>query len=94
MSGGERQSIAIARAMQFEADLIILDEPTNNLGVEETWRVLQFIRDAKAAGPPASSSRTTSSTSSRSSTAPSSCAGEVKVADIATPTPPSRRSNG
>ncbi|MCX5563554.1 ATP-binding cassette domain-containing protein [Streptomyces sp. NBC_00038] len=50
MSGGERQSIAIARAMQFEADLIILDEPTNNLGVEETWRVLQFIRDAKAAG--------------------------------------------
>jgi simple sugar transport system ATP-binding protein len=50
MSGGERQSIAIARAMQFAADLIILDEPTNNLGVEETWRVLQFIRDTKAAG--------------------------------------------
>jgi simple sugar transport system ATP-binding protein len=50
LSGGERQSIAIARAMHFEADLIILDEPTNNLGVEETWRVLQFIRDAKAAG--------------------------------------------
>lgn len=50
LSGGERQSIAIARAMHFDADLIILDEPTNNLGVEETWRVLQFIRDAKAEG--------------------------------------------
>lgn len=50
LSGGERQSIAIARAMYFDADLIVLDEPTNNLGVEETWRVLQFIRDAKAAG--------------------------------------------
>jgi len=50
LSGGERQSIAIARAMYFEADLIILDEPTNNLGVEETRRVLDFIREAKAAG--------------------------------------------
>ena len=50
LSGGERQSIAIARAMHFDADLIILDEPTNNLGVEETWHVLQFIRDAKAEG--------------------------------------------
>src|SRR5687767_6097774 len=35
LSGGERQSIAIARAMFFEADLIVLDEPTNNLGVDE-----------------------------------------------------------
>jgi simple sugar transport system ATP-binding protein len=50
LSGGERQSIAIARAMFFEADLIILDEPTNNLGVEETRRVLDFIRGTKAAG--------------------------------------------
>jgi simple sugar transport system ATP-binding protein len=50
LSGGERQSIAIARAMFFEAELIILDEPTNNLGVEETRRVLQFMREAKAAG--------------------------------------------
>ena len=50
LSGGERQSIAIARAMHFDADLIILDEPTNNLGVDETRRVLQFIRDAKAKG--------------------------------------------
>ncbi|NWF70024.1 MAG: sugar ABC transporter ATP-binding protein [Chloroflexi bacterium] len=50
LSGGERQSIAIARAMYFEADLIIMDEPTNNLGVEETHRVLHFIKEAKAAG--------------------------------------------
>jgi simple sugar transport system ATP-binding protein len=50
LSGGERQSIAIARAMFFDADLIILDEPTNNLGVEETRRVLEFVREAKVAG--------------------------------------------
>jgi simple sugar transport system ATP-binding protein len=50
LSGGERQSIAIARAMHFKADLIVLDEPTNNLGVEETARVLQFIQHTKAAG--------------------------------------------
>jgi simple sugar transport system ATP-binding protein len=50
LSGGERQSIAIARAMYFDADLIILDEPTNTLGVEETRGVLEFIRGAKEAG--------------------------------------------
>ena len=50
LSGGERQSIAIARAMYFEADLIIMDEPTNNLGVEETRGVLNFIKEAKADG--------------------------------------------
>lgn len=50
LSGGERQSIAISRAMQFAAKLIILDEPTNNLGVEETHGVLRFVREVKAAG--------------------------------------------
>ncbi|MBN1965015.1 MAG: sugar ABC transporter ATP-binding protein [Anaerolineae bacterium] len=50
LSGGERQSIAIARAMYFHSDLIILDEPTNNLGVEETQGVLRFIKNAQAAG--------------------------------------------
>jgi simple sugar transport system ATP-binding protein len=50
LSGGERQSIAIARAMQFLARVIILDEPTNNLGVEETQSVLRFVKEAKAAG--------------------------------------------
>ncbi|WP_204115763.1 ATP-binding cassette domain-containing protein [Shimia biformata] len=50
LSGGERQSIAISRAMQFFAKLIILDEPTNNLGVEETNGVLKFIREVREAG--------------------------------------------
>jgi simple sugar transport system ATP-binding protein len=46
LSGGERQAVAIARAMHFESDLIILDEPTNNLGVAETQGVLRFVRGA------------------------------------------------
>jgi simple sugar transport system ATP-binding protein len=50
LSGGERQAIAIARAMFFEADLIIMDEPTNNLGVEESDGVMRFIREARDAG--------------------------------------------
>jgi simple sugar transport system ATP-binding protein len=50
LSGGERQAIAIARAMFFEADLIIMDEPTNNLGVEEADGVMRFIREARDAG--------------------------------------------
>ena len=50
LSGGERQAVAIARAMHFESDLIILDEPTNNLGVAETQGVLNFVRSARASG--------------------------------------------
>jgi simple sugar transport system ATP-binding protein len=50
LSGGERQSVAIARAMHFESDLIILDEPTNNLGVAETRGVLRFVRNARDSG--------------------------------------------
>jgi simple sugar transport system ATP-binding protein len=50
LSGGERQAVAIARAMYFESDLIILDEPTNNLGVAETQGVLRFVRDARDKG--------------------------------------------
>ena len=50
LSGGERQSIAIARAMQFAARVIILDEPTNNLGVEETYGVLRFVKEVRDAG--------------------------------------------
>ena len=50
LSGGERQAVAIARAMHFEADLIILDEPTNNLGVAETQGVLRFVREVRDAG--------------------------------------------
>ena len=50
LSGGERQSVAIARAMYFDSDLIILDEPTNNLGVAETQGVLRFVRNARESG--------------------------------------------
>lgn len=50
LSGGERQSIAISRAMQFSAKVIILDEPTNNLGVEETNGVLRFVKEVRNAG--------------------------------------------
>jgi ABC-type sugar transport system ATPase subunit len=49
-SGGERQAVAIARAMHFDSDLIILDEPTNNLGVAETQGVLRFVRNARDSG--------------------------------------------
>ena len=50
LSGGERQAVAIARAMYFESDIIILDEPTNNLGVAETQGVLRFVRNARDSG--------------------------------------------
>jgi simple sugar transport system ATP-binding protein len=50
LSGGERQAVAIARAMFFDSDLIILDEPTNNLGVAETQGVLRFVRSARDTG--------------------------------------------
>jgi simple sugar transport system ATP-binding protein len=50
LSGGERQAVAIARAMHFDSDLIILDEPTNNLGVAETQGVLRFVRQARDSG--------------------------------------------
>ena len=50
LSGGERQAVAIARAMYFHSDLIILDEPTNNLGVAETQGVLRFVRNARDTG--------------------------------------------
>ena len=50
LSGGERQAVAIARAMYFDSDLIILDEPTNNLGVAETKGVLRFVRNARDSG--------------------------------------------
>jgi len=50
LSGGEKQGIAIGRALYFNADLIILDEPTMGLSLSETRRVLDFVRDIKAEG--------------------------------------------
>jgi simple sugar transport system ATP-binding protein len=50
MSGGERQSIAIGRAVYFGKKLLILDEPTSALSVGETAKVLEYTRAAKARG--------------------------------------------
>ena len=50
LSGGERQGIAIGRAMHFNADLIILDEPTVALAVKEVRKVLDFVRRIKDSG--------------------------------------------
>lgn len=49
-SGGEKQGVAIVRALYFEADLIILDEPTMGLSLQETRKLLDFVRGIKAAG--------------------------------------------
>jgi simple sugar transport system ATP-binding protein len=50
LSGGERQGVAIGRAMHFDADLIVLDEPTVALAIKEVRKVLDFIRQIKASG--------------------------------------------
>jgi simple sugar transport system ATP-binding protein len=50
LSGGERQGIAIGRAMYFDADLIILDEPTVALALKEVQKVLDFVRGIKRSG--------------------------------------------
>lgn len=50
MSGGERQGIAITRALHFKANIIILDEPTMALSLTETKKVLDFIGGIAKAG--------------------------------------------
>ncbi len=49
-SGGEKQGVAIVRALYFQAELIILDEPTMGLALSETRKLLNFVRDIKRAG--------------------------------------------
>lgn len=49
-SGGERQGVAITRALYFKAELIILDEPTMGLSLTETKKCLDFVAGIKQAG--------------------------------------------
>jgi simple sugar transport system ATP-binding protein len=50
LSGGEKQGIAISRALFFNADLIILDEPTTGLSLSETQKVLDMVTTIKRMG--------------------------------------------
>lgn len=50
LSGGEQQGIAIARALYFKSQLILLDEPTTSLSLVETNKVFAFSRKAKSEG--------------------------------------------
>ena len=50
LSGGERQSLAIARAVYFGARVLILDEPTAALGVKQAAHVLRIVNEAKKRG--------------------------------------------
>lgn len=50
LSGGERQGVAISRAMYFKAELVILDEPTAALSVSAARKVLEFVRQLRGSG--------------------------------------------
>lgn len=52
LSGGQRQGVAVARAAAFGSKVIILDEPTAALGVKESRRVLELIKEVKDRGIP------------------------------------------
>ena len=52
LSGGQRQGVAVARAAAFGSRVIIMDEPTAALGVKESGKVLQLIRDVRSRGLP------------------------------------------
>ena len=50
LSGGQRQGVAVARAAAFGSKVVILDEPTAALGVKESRRVLELIKDVRSRG--------------------------------------------
>jgi simple sugar transport system ATP-binding protein len=50
LSGGERQGVAIARALYYDADLIVLDEPTTALSLTETQKVFNFVEAVRQKG--------------------------------------------
>ena len=50
LSGGERQGVAIARALYFKANLMILDEPTTALSLTESQKIFDFVHQAKKGG--------------------------------------------
>ena len=50
LSGGQKQAVAIARAIYFRAKLLLLDEPTNHLSVKESLKVLEYVEKLRAEG--------------------------------------------
>lgn len=52
LSGGQRQAVAISRALRWKAEVIIMDEPTAALGVRESNQVLQLVKDLRDRGLP------------------------------------------
>jgi fructose transport system ATP-binding protein len=52
LSGGQRQGVAVARAAAFGSKVVIMDEPTAALGVKESRRVLELIKDVRSRGLP------------------------------------------
>lgn len=52
LSGGQRQGVAVARAVAFGSKVVILDEPTAALGVKESRRVLELIKEVRERGLP------------------------------------------
>ena len=69
LSGGERQTVAIARAVYFGAKVLILDEPTSALGVRQTSNVLATVDRVRKQASAWFLSRTTCATPWRSATA-------------------------